>query len=398
MDVAVVGGGPAGRAVAAACSDLGMRVTLIDPAPQRIWARTYGSWLEDLPAPVRREAVATVMPRMWSFGITAHEWGRPYAVLDNLALWKYLRRPDITEITGKVVGVQHDPSGSVLRLRNGHTVHTAVVVDASGPARTFSGGRPPFTSAQQSAVGVLLPTADAETLCPVDTGVFMDWRPAPDTRHSWPTFLYAVHVAPDRVLLEETSLARRPAIPLALLRRRLHRRLAAAGIPAPPDAEEERVRFPVDDPVPRQSRVVPFGAAAGLMHPATGYSVTAALRLAPWVATALSAGLSSGPPTAAKAAWSVLWPPGAQAAREMRDLSLRGLLSLEPRQVPELFERFFSLSPHHQSAFLTPELDPVGTAAAMGALFRSAPWPLRGRLLLGGLSFRRSAQPALGGP
>ena len=75
----------------------------------------------------------------------------------------------------------------------------------------------------------------------------MDWRPD-HGEPGWPTFLYAVPLGGGAVLLEETSLARRPGLPLPVLRRRLHARLARHGITAPADARVERVRFPVDRP------------------------------------------------------------------------------------------------------------------------------------------------------
>lgn len=398
MDVVVVGGGPAGRAVAAACSDTGMRVTLIDPSPRRVWPHTYAAWRDELPAALPHTALATVMDRMRVFGTTSHEWSRAYTVLDNTALWKHLWRDDIVEVTGKVVSAEHGPAGSTVHLRDGHRIAAATVVDASGASRVLSGGRPSRTPAEQTAVGVVLDAADAEVLCPADVGVFMDWRAAPDTRGGWPTFLYAVRVAPDRVLLEETSLARRPALPLALLRRRLRGRLAAAGITVREGAAEERVRFPVDDPVPRTGRVVPFGAAAGLVHPTTGFSVAASLRLAPWIAGALAAGLTAEPAASAKAAWSILWPPTTRASHALRHRALQGLLSLPPHRVPEFFEVFFALPPEHRSAFIAPDAEPTGTAAAMAALFGTAPWGLRRHMVLGGLSPRqRHAQHGLGG-
>jgi lycopene beta-cyclase len=398
VDVVVVGGGPAGRALAAACSDSGMRVTLIDPAPRRVWPHTYAAWRDELPASVPRSALATVTERMRAFGTTEHEWSRPYAVLDNAALWKHFWRDDIVEVTGKVVSAEHGTTGSTVYLKDGHRIAAATVVDASGASRVLSGGRPARTSAQQTAVGAIIETAEAEALCPAGTGVFMDWRAAPDTRGGWPTFLYAVPVGPGRVLLEETSLARRPALPLALLRRRLRGRLTAAGITVRDGVAEERVRFPVDDPIPRSARVVPFGAAAGLVHPSTGFSVAASLRLAPWIAGALGAGLSAGPAAAAKAAWSILWPPAALASHGLRRRALQGLLSMPPHLVPEFFEVFFRLDAQHRSAFLAPEGDLTGTSAAMAALFRSAPWALRRHMVLGGMSFRhREAQHGLGG-
>ncbi|MCI2418509.1 lycopene cyclase family protein [Saccharopolyspora sp. K220] len=398
VDVVVVGGGPAGRAAAAACSDTGLRVTLVDPAPRRVWPHTYGTWRDELPASVPSTALASVQQRMLVHGTDPHEWRRPYAVLDNTALWKHFWRADVVEVTGRAMAAEHGPTGSTVVLKDGRRIAAAVVVDATGPAKALSGGRPAHTSAQQTAVGWVVNAAAAEPFCGPDTGVFMDWRPAPQTRGGWPTFLYAVHLGPDRVLLEETSLARRPALPLALLRRRLAGRLAAAGLDEAERIDEERVRFPVDDQLPRPGRVIPFGAAAGFVHPATGFSVATSLRRAPWLAAAISAGLPSGPAVAARASWSILWPPNAVAAHVLRHRALRALLSLPPDLVPVFFEAFFRLDEPHRREFLAAEASPAGTAAAMSALFRGSPWKIRRRLVLGGLSVGHPpARHGLGG-
>lgn len=399
MDVVVVGAGPAGRSVAAACVDTGLAVTVVDPAPRRVWPHTYAAWLDELPASLPRSAVASVMPRVRAFATSEHEWDREYGVLDNAALVEHLRRPEITEITGKVVAAEHGPTGSTVRLKDGRRIATAAVVDASGASRALSGGRPSRVPAAQTAVGVVVDREQAEPLCPPGTGLFMDWRPPPDTRGGWPTFLYGMHLDGQRTLLEETSLARRPGLPLAQLRRRLHTRLALWGVEPDADAPEERVRFPVDDPLPRPGRVVPFGATGGLVHPATGFSVAASLRQAPWIAGALGTGLSWDPASAARAAWSVLWPPRALTADGLRRRALQGLLNLPPERVPEFFEVFFALDQHHQAAFLSADERVGATARAMTALFRAAPWGLRRRLVLGGLSPQRAqeARHGLGG-
>lgn len=397
VDVLVAGAGPAGRAVAAACSDTGLRVALVDPAPQRAWPHTYGLWQDELPAALSGTA-ATVSSGMRCTGKTSRIWERPYVVLDNVALWKQLWRTDITEITGRVAAAEHGPTGSTVHLKDGRRIAAGVVVDASGPARALSGGRPQRVPAQQTAVGVVVGAADAKPLCDEGTGVFMDWRPAPGTRGGWPTFLYAVANTSGSVLLEETSLARRPALPLAQLRRRLRGRLAEAGIPFDEQAAEERVRFPVDDPAPPPGRVVAFGVAGGFVHPASGFSVAASLRRAPWVASAIAGGLQAGPATAARSAWSILWPPSAVAARNLRLRALQALLLLPPDRVPEFFDLFFGLSEHHRVQFLSAEADFTGTARAMTALFRMAPWRLRRHMMFGGLlPGRPHAQHGLGG-
>lgn len=395
-DVLVVGGGPAGRAVAAACCDVGLQVSLVDPAPGREWTNTYAAWHDELPPTVARHAAGTTTSGMRTVGTRAHEWARPYTVLDNAALGDLLSRADITEVSGKAAGAEHGPLGSTVRLTDGRRIAAAVVVDASGSSRALSGGRPSRTPAQQTAVGVILPRADATAVLADTAGVFMDWRQIPGTSGGWPTFLYAVPLPGGRALLEETSLARRPGLPLAVLRRRLHARLALAGVRVAPETTEERVRFPVDDPPPRAHGMapcglVPFGAAAGLVHPATGFSVTASLRLAPWMASALAAGLSTGPAHAGKAAWSILWPRGAAAAHELRRRGLEALLRMPPHRIPEFFDLFFSIAEHRRRAFLSTETDFLTTSSAMAALFHDAPWEIRRHLLLSGIPGRRAS-------
>ncbi|RRO18411.1 lycopene cyclase family protein [Saccharopolyspora rhizosphaerae] len=391
-----MGGGPAGRAAASACSDAGLTVVLVDPAPRSGWASTFGSWADELPPAVAE--LSTVVDRMLLRGTSEHVWERPYAVLDNTELWKRLWRADVTEVTGRAVAAEHGPTGSTVVLKDGRRLAAGVVVDATGPSRALSGGRPSHTAAQQTAVGWIVDSATAAPFCGPGEGVFMDWSSAPRTKGGWPTFLYAVRLGPDRVLLEETSLARRPALPLALLRRRLAGRLSDAGIDADARLGEERVRFPVDDPLPRPGRVVPFGAAASFVHPASGFSVARALRRAPWLAAAISGGLATGPATAARAGWQVLWPPEAVTAHLLRQRALRALLSLPPELVPEFFEGFFALSEQHRTEFLAGEGTSAGTARAMTAMFSHLPWSIRRRLVLGGLSFGHpSAQHGLGG-
>jgi hypothetical protein len=70
-----------------------------------------------------------------------------------------------------------------------------------------------------------------------------------------------------------------------VLKRRLERRLAAVGITVTQVHEEEWSYIPVGGPMPLQDQTITaFGAAANLVHPATGFSVTRSLREAPKLA------------------------------------------------------------------------------------------------------------------
>ncbi|MGB8257750.1 MAG: lycopene cyclase family protein [Pseudonocardiaceae bacterium] len=392
IDVLVAGGGPAGWAVAAACARLGLDTELVDPAPDRPWRATYGSWRGELPADAGAAVAGSGSGE--AIGTTEHRLGWDYVVLDNTVLRDGFAAAPVTVVKGRVRDGRPDPSGVTVDV-DGSQRRAAVLLDATGAPRTVLGASPRRIAAEQTAVGVVVDAAAARDLVTPGSALFMDWRPD-HGETGWPTFLYAVPVTSDRVLLEETSLACRPGFGLGVLRRRLHARLAHHRIAVPPGAEE-RVRFPVDRPLPSPENwrgpVVPFGAASPLVHPATGYSVATSLRLAPRVATAVRDALQHGGSAAAgAAAWQTVWSPSALAVHTLRRRSLESLLRFPPRLVPEFFDVFFALPQRNRWAYLTGREDVAGSAAAMGALFAASPWWLRKRLVLGALDPRTSPQ------
>ena len=380
-DLLVVGGGPAGRAIAAESAELGLRTTLLDPAPDAPWRATYGAWAADLPASVPPGAVAA-RARGRAIAVTSHELGWEYAVLDVPALRRQLddrlERAGVTIRAARAVGT---PATGTVDLADGPPVHAHVVIDAGGrrqPLHPAAARR--RTPAEQTAYGVVVDASVAAPLLAPGDALFMDWR-RDHGEPGWPTFLYAVPMGDETVLLEETSLARRPGLPMPVLRRRLLARLARHGVAPPADAAVERVLFRVDSPRHRQPGVLGFGAAAPLVHPASGFSVAAALTLAPAVATALATRLPDGPPAALAAAQAVVWPGSARAVHRFRRIGLEALLRMPPEEVPEFFEVFFALPERHRWAYLTGRDDLPGTVAAMNTLFARAGWGLRRRLI-----------------
>ncbi|MGW5051661.1 lycopene cyclase family protein [Actinokineospora sp. NPDC004072] len=372
VDVVIAGSGPAGWALARACARRGLATTLVAPHPDVPWLPTYGLWAD--------QAVDLPVPPLVVTGVRAG--GRPvdraYAVLDNAATVAAYARGRTPVVRDKAVGVTSTARGSVVHLDSGGEIEGAVVIDATGHGRKLTGGRPTGPRAEQSAVGVVLPAELAAPLVPPGTAVFMDdW----DTADGLATFLYAVPLPGGRTLVEETSLAARPGVPADVLRARLARRLAAAGITAPDDARTERVRFPLDLPVRTGTGPVAFGSAAAMVHPATGYSVGDALVTAPAVAEAIARALPGGPLAAAAAARAAIWPRSARVVHALRRHGLRALLAMPAERVPEFFAGFFDQPAARQRAFLTGRADLAGTAAAMGAIFAAAPWPIRRRLV-----------------
>lgn len=127
--------------------------------------------------------------------------------------------------------------------------------------------------------------------------------------------------------------------------------------------------------------MVPFGASAPLTHPATGFGVATALRMAPAVAGAIRAGLPFGPDAAARSAWGTVWHRRAIAVHALRRQGLRALLGMPADELPRFFDAFFTLPSRHRWRYLTERDDLAGTVAAMAALFGAVPWRSRWHLM-----------------
>jgi lycopene beta-cyclase len=356
---------------------------LIDPAPDAPWRITYGCWAAELPPQLPRNVVAATATGR-AVARTEHRLGWEYAVLDVPALRAHLDAglAGVDVRAGRAVGF----GGGAVRLADGTVLRAAVVVDAGGHRQPLQQvwlppGRSPRCAAEQTAYGVVVPERDAAALVEPGAALFMDWRQDHGER-GWPTFLYAVPLGGGEVLLEETSLARRPGLDGPVLRRRLLARLAAHGITPQADARAEKVWFPVDSPRHDVPGVLGFGAAAPLVHPATGFSVATALALAPAVADAVARRLPAGPDAALAAARAVVWPPGARAVHRFRRIGLEALLRMPPDEVPGFFEVFFGLPERRRWTYLTARSDLRATAATMAALFAAADGRLRRRLVL----------------
>lgn len=339
-DLCVLGLGPAGRAVAHRAAAAGLRVRAFDPFPDARWRRTFGLWADEVPSWLRPEVVAArSTPQV--FARTRHGLDREYAVLH------VDRLQDALPLDG--VDVRAEPAE-----RHGHG--SAFVIDARGPAPSTA-----IRAPRQTAAGVLVPTGSHDEL-------WMDWRPAPGVPEgAAASFLYAVRVSEDSLLLEETCLAGAPPIPVDTLHARLRARLAYRGIAA--GELHERVDFPLRSPGPVRGRGwCGVGVRGTTLHPATGYSVAASLAFADDAVAALTVG---APPVA-----------GADvAAHRLRRAALRALLGMTPGEQRDFFEVFFGLPEAHLRAFLSARSAPSATAAAMGAAFVAAPWELRRRLL-----------------
>ncbi|WP_157970833.1 lycopene cyclase family protein [Nakamurella deserti] len=359
--VLVTGAGPAGLATAAACAARGLAVDVVAPH-FRCWTPTYGMWADELPALAAvldtgaADAAPTAGSRSYRTTLVRTvtggtvDLGRGYARLDNAtvhaALLHRLHTAGARTVVGRARRIVPGPPGSV-ELEDGTVLTADVVVDARGGSRG---------TAQQRAWGerVTGPVAD---LVPSDTALLMDWEALRDPRDRQPpAFLYGFPLDDGTTLLEATSLAARPPVSLTQLRDRLHRLLTRHGLHHVGNAE--RVAIPLDAARSRGTGVA-VGAAAGWIHPATGYSLAAALRLAPVVADILAG--ESDARRAARAAAAL------QSSRThaLFALGREVLLRFDERHTDEFFAGFFTLPPATWTAYLDPISPPGPVAAAM---------------------------------
>lgn len=363
FDVAVVGLGPAGRALASACVARGLEVLAIDPAPRTVWRPTYGLWGDEL-AGLPQAAVRSSSHHPAIRATGTHDLDRPYLILDNAAVQAALPLDGATIETTRL-----DDAGVA-----GLSGRARVVVDARGarPDGDVRGDRSPA----QTAYGIVV---DAQAGRPALMGAEAllmdftpDWALRPDSPDGPASFLYAIPLDGGRLLLEETCLAAAPALGIDELKTRLHRRLGRRGV-QPGVWENPLEREVVRIPMRGRNRPAPGGAVAvGTAgrggHIVSGYSVAHSLDRAAGLAEAIAAG---GTPQAD--------PRGPSDV--VRRFALRSLLRLDASTTIDLFEGFGQLEPHRQRAFLRRSSSAPALLGAMWAMFRSMPTASRLRLI-----------------
>jgi lycopene cyclase-like protein len=388
-DVLVVGGGPAGYAAAAACAQVGLGVTLLSPDLAAPWTQTYGAWRDEL----EQVGLVQVAGRQWDDArvrTTGHDLqrlDRTYCLIANDrlrdTLWNRASAAGASRVAGRAVALQRHGDRVVVTTGDGGRHRVRAVVDATGQPPLFARhghGR----LARQTAHGIVAsfdrPPGPPGSMC------LMDFDATPFAGAEPATFLYAMDLGGGRWFVEETSLARRPGLPLAVLAARLRRRLEARGCTPVQVYATERVSFAMDPPVPAASwsatrdGVTAFGAAAALIHPATGYHVATALRRAPHLAVALRSALddpAATPDTIAAAGTAAVWPPAARRRHALYRVGLEVLLRLEVAATQRFFAAFFALPAHAWRGYVSQTSSPGQLQATMLRVMLALPADVR---------------------
>jgi lycopene beta-cyclase len=122
------------------------------------------------------------------------------------------------------------------------------------------------------------------------------------------------------------------------------------------------------------------------VHPATGYSVAASLRLAPTLAEAIAVGRDTV---------DAVWTADRRRARALHEFGLDVLVGLDADATRSFFDAFFDQPVGVWRDYLRVDTTTRAVSGVMWRLFRSAPWPLRRRLMAG--DPRRLRVPTLDG-
>lgn len=392
-DLLLLGAGPAGLALAEACANQGLQVTVLAPEPCAPWAQSYGAFEEDLAGLDLGSAVTSRLdtPLVWGNGPTPRHLDAAYLRFDTPRLQALLleraRRAGVELVDGKAVALDHDERESRVRFGANGGRAAALVVDATGSASPWSARSRKDPLGYQTAYGEWLeversPFADGEMS-------LMDFRATGDAPRARgaeiPTFLYGIPETPTRLFLQETSLAAEKIAPWHLLQSRLAARRERLGLSGARVTATERCVIPLGIGLPtRGGEVLPFGAAAGFVHPATGYQLARALGRAARVAESLAESRSAPRAVRLARAHEALWPPSERRSFQIYHQGLETLLRLDSREMGAFISAFFSLPRRQWLGFMTGRLAPREVLEAMWSVFVRAPSSLRWQLLKGG--------------
>ena len=199
-----------------------------------------------------------------------------------------------------------------------------------------------------------------------------------------PTFLYALPHSDGTWLLEETALICEPLVPYSELERRLWLRLDRMGIEVGKVHGVERCTIPMNVAVPAADaggRVIPFGTAAGMVHPATGFLVARVLSTAPRLAAALGTGLSHSADRAIEHGRSSVWPTDTARRHGLFRFGSTAMAGLSAKHTRAFFRAFFSMPDSFVRGFLGGTLPTSQMVAGMTTMFQRLPLSVQWRLV-----------------
>jgi lycopene cyclase-like protein len=401
--VLIVGAGPAALLLADALVVRGADVTLVAPAERVGPLPVYGAFADEVTGTALDRFVSRrfARPRVAFDDVRApggrreQTLSRTYVRIDGERLVRELSAAlegRMRRVTGLVASALVDGALLKVLLDDGRALRARVVVDASGHAPVLVKREGDAPTAFQTAYGIEVERGPAGL--DDDDMLFMDWSSSGDAPA---TFLYAMPSDGGRWFVEETALAARPGVPLALLEERLRARLSVLGLRAVDGGPVERCVIPLDPGLPvRDQDVVPFGAALSTVHPATGYVLVESARLAPLVAARIVLALDDPNATSRSVARDVIdtvWSPARRRAHALTRYGSEILMGLDAAGIARFFSTFFASEERVWASYLSSSTTDRALARTMWLLFRRADLHTKGRMAGGVLV--RDARRAL---
>lgn len=439
-DVVVIGAGPAGLSLAAALSQQQLSVCCIDESLRRPWPNHYGVWRDEFESVGYEDCdTATYDTTVVHAGSEPRDeikLDRGYIRVDRVKLKARLidecQQYGVTFIERHVHRVEHNNAqwstailepcryseatkGDQEAEAETDELRTHLIVDCTGHAVAFTRTHDDTSARKQhkwyqAAYGIeaevdVYPYAKDEMVLMDFRDEHMTTRAEREASERQPTFLYVFPMSERRAFFEETSVIQTQAVSFDELKSRLYKRLQHMGIEVKRVIDEEQSLIPMGGKLPdRSQRVVAFGGAALLVHPATGYMVGRTVRLAHRIAKRVKHGLdrvgaNGDVMQVAASCWDELW--GVKVRRQ-RDFLMFGAELLESLGMAEsraFFHAFFKVPRDLWCRFLSYDLDhPVVRVQFALMFFLVANNHIRFRLLsalvtLGGWRMVRSITP-----
>lgn len=387
FDVVVMGCGPAGLGIAAQCARKGLTTMCISPSLDTPWQHNYACWIDDVADLSFAVPFTKTWPKVAVFldKTRQHLIERPYGLINNTGLKNKLCN-DFVQNGGKflkAVATSVTSQNTCLSTQtSGLEIKSRLVIDATGQSSRLSPRIGRGERSAQRAVGAW----SSQISHPFDPEIFvlMDFRndrteinPSTDTS---PTFLYAMPMSVDQVYLEETSLQQKPGMSFDTLVSRLAHRFACVRVPMPDISEFRKTHIFMDIPPSKhRNGVVAFGAAAGLVHPATGYSVSISLFRSRKIAEAIASGLLNkkmAPERLAKSVQKTLWSRRDKVQFLFFQIGAEFIRTLTLHETRSFFYAFFCIPVSSQRVFFRGKMSILVFMRIGATMLRHLPFTL----------------------
>jgi lycopene cyclase-like protein len=362
------------------------------------WPNQYGVWIDEW----NQTRFADYLTHRWDdsrflLNRRSIELGRAYGRVDRPRMREQLlsefEAHNVTCMQAEADRISIDDGVRQLHTSVGESVSARIIVDACGTRPLGLDVDADSEIAWQTAWGERLRVRRAPQELR-EAFLFMDYRIPPVDSEDWrdlPTFLYSMPFDEDEIFVEETTLAQRPEVPLDVLRQRLHTRLEWLGVEIEETLEVERCRIPMNLPIPEPvDSHIRWGAAAGLIHPASGYMISTMVRRTPKLADAIAEEIANSrslDERAMRRLRNTVWPPSLRKARDLFTFGLEEVLTMNHQQLGTFFTNFFELPEDLWHSYLDGAAGHREVTAAMFRLFLKSPGDIQARLVKAG--FRR---------